>query len=72
MATVKQLMLRIKHAKTTVSTLMRKLSVAKDRQKALEAALKKAKATEKKKPVKKAVKKRVVVKKKAASAKKRR
>jgi hypothetical protein len=68
MATVKQLMLRIKHAKTTVSSLLRKLSVGKDRQKALEAALKKAKATEKKKPAKK----RVVVKKKAASAKKRR
>lgn len=68
MATVKQLMLRVKHAKTTVSTLTRKLNVAKDRQKALEAALKKAKATEKKKPAKK----RVVAKKKAASAKKRR
>lgn len=62
MATVKQLMLRIKHAKTTVGTLSKKLGVAKDRQKALEAALKKAKATEKKKPAKK----RAVAKKKPA------
>lgn len=67
MATVKQLMLRIKHAKTTVGTLSKKLNVAKDRQKALEAALKKAKAAEKK-----PAKKRAVAKKKAAPARKRR
>jgi hypothetical protein len=49
MATAKQLALRMKYAKTSVITLTKKLSSAKAKAKVLEAELKKAKATEKKK-----------------------
>ena len=59
MATAKQLALRIKYAKTTVNSLIKKLSAGKAKLKMLEADLKKAKAAAgKKQPAKKAVQKR--------------
>ena len=59
MATVKQLALRIKCAKTSLVSLTKKLSAGKAKLKMLEADLKKAKAAAGgKKPVKKAAPKR--------------
>ena len=57
MATTKQIALRIKYAKTTINKLTRQLSLTKARAKSLDAALKKAKAAEGKRPVKKSTKK---------------
>ena len=57
MATVKQLALRIKYAKITISKFNKLLNVAKAKAKALEGELKKAKSTAAKKPAKKGVKK---------------
>jgi hypothetical protein len=59
MATVKQLALRIKYAKTSLNSLTKKLGAGKTKLKALEADLKKAKVVAgKKKPVKKAAPKK--------------
>jgi hypothetical protein len=75
MATVKQLQLRIKYAKTTLGSLTKKLNAAKARAKNLEAELKKAKAAAKKKVVKKVAKKpkkKAAAKKKSAASRRRR
>ena len=54
MATVKQLALRIKYAKTSLNSLTKKLNAGKAKLKGLEADLKRAKAAAgKKKPAKK-------------------
>lgn len=59
MATVKQLALRIKYAKTSLISLTKKLNAGKAKLKVLEAGLKKAKvAAGKKKPTKKAAPKK--------------
>ena len=59
MATAKQIALRMKYAKTSVTSLTKKLNSAKARAKALEAELKKVKVAEKKKtPPKPAPKKK--------------
>ena len=63
MATAKQLLLRIKYAKTSVNSLTKKLNIYKAKVKKLEADMKKAKAA---KPAKKAP-----AKKKAAAKKKK-
>ena len=72
MATAKQIALRIKYAKTTVSSLTKKLGMYKTKLKKLEADLKTAKACAAKKPAKKKVAKKKVVKKKRPAAKKKR
>ncbi|HPD60193.1 MAG TPA: hypothetical protein PKV48_00320 [Thermodesulfobacteriota bacterium] len=59
MATVKQLALRIKYAKTSLNSLTKKLNAGKTKLKVLEADLKRAKAAAgKKKSAKKKAKKR--------------
>ena len=59
MATAKQLALRIKYAKTSLTSLTKKLAAGKAKLKALDAELKKAKAAAgQKKSVKKATPKR--------------
>jgi len=71
MATVKQLQLRIKYAKTTLNSLIKKLNGAKARAAKLEAELKKAKTADKKKGAKKPAKKAATVKKVAGSKERR-